>query len=46
MGLYLILLGLAVILATIFWEDSKDAALPNPTPYRGPLYNRHGREIS
>lgn len=49
MGLVLVALGAALILY-ICWEDrGEDNRLYDdgfdPTPYTGPLYNRHGREI-
>lgn len=49
MGLILVALGVALILY-VCWEDrGEDNHLPDddygPTPYTGPLYNRHGREI-
>ena len=47
MACYIILLGVALVIAAIVWDDRREPYnMPKPTPYKGPLYNRQGREIT
>ena len=44
-GLALILLGAAIITAVLYnWTDRTKHSF-HCTPYTGPIYTRHGREI-